>query len=321
MARRSRRRRWIILPILILLLGAALWALFRPPAATIGQWRSAEGQEVYRAAYAAAMEALPEPAEVRDLRSPWGLVRLYRFAGAGGGEALLLLPGTASGTPVWADNLPGLLEIADVYTLDLLGEPGLSIQERPITSAADKAAWLDAVLAALPEAQVHVVGLSIGGWTAANLAIHRPDHVASVTLIDPVFVFDSIPLGTMIRAGAATLPWAPEAWRDSFNAYTAGGAEVEDVPVADMIAAGMAHYAMRQPPPARIDAAALSAAPVQILAILAGQSVMHRPEEARAAAEALADAVRVYPEASHAINGEHPAEIAADIAAFLASLD
>jgi hypothetical protein len=31
--------------------------------------------------------------------------------------------------------------------------------------------------------------------------------------------------------------------------------------------------------------------------------------------------VRVYPEASHAINGEYPDEIAADIDAFLAAVD
>ena len=43
---------------------------------------------------------------------------------AGDADApLVLLPGRASASPVWEDNLPALLGIGDVYTIDLLGEP------------------------------------------------------------------------------------------------------------------------------------------------------------------------------------------------------
>src|SRR5690625_3710695 len=85
------------------------------------------------------------------------------------------------------DNLPSLLEIGDVYAVGLLGEPGKSIQERPITTDADQAAWLAETLAALPEEAFHIVGLSIGGWSAVNLALHDPARIATLTLIDPVF--------------------------------------------------------------------------------------------------------------------------------------
>lgn len=98
-----------------------------------------------------------------DVRTDYGVVRVYRFAGTGEVESpLLLLPGRASASPVWADNLPGLLEIGDVYTIDLLGEPGMSVQERPIADDEVQAAWLHQVLEALPEDSFHVIGLSIG---------------------------------------------------------------------------------------------------------------------------------------------------------------
>ena len=232
---------------------------------------------------------------------------------------MVLLPGHSSGTPVWADNLPGLLEIGDVYTIDLLGEPGRSIQERPITSEADQAAWLDQTLEALPEDSFHLIGLSIGGWTAANLALHEPARIASLTLIDPVFVFDDMPLRTVVRSLPASLPWLPKSWRDGFNSYTAGGAPVEDVPVADMIEAGMQHYVRKLPSPTRVSEEQLAELEMPVLAIIAGDSVMLDPQTAAETAErALPDGtVRVYPGASHAVNGEHPEQIAADVAAHL----
>jgi pimeloyl-ACP methyl ester carboxylesterase len=43
---------------------------------------------------------------------------------------------------------------------------------------------------------------------------------------------------------------------------------------------------------------------------------------AEAAKNLLADdRVKVYPDASHAINGEHPTEVAADVSAFLESIE
>lgn len=324
-----RRRRWRRVRIALVIVGgvvvAAAFALRSP--SPVGHWDSAGGQDRFLAAYDAAFADLPEPAETIDVRTDFGIVRVYRFAGADAGTAtarppLVLLPGRASASPVWADNLPSLLRIGDVYTIDLLGEPGMSVQERPITSDADQAAWLRQTLDALPEESFHLVGLSIGGWTAANLALHEPAHIASLTLIDPVYVFAGMPFETIVRSLPASVSWLPRSWRDSFNSYTAGGAPVEDEPVADMIEAGMQHYSLKLPQPTRISEERLATIELPVLAIIAGRSVMHDSQAAAETAErALPDAtVRVYPDASHAVNGEHPDEIAADIAALVATL-
>jgi hypothetical protein len=64
------------------------------------------------------MADLPQPQRTVDVRTRFGVVRLYRFAGAQPTKApLLLLPGRASASPVWADNLPGLLKLRSVYTM------------------------------------------------------------------------------------------------------------------------------------------------------------------------------------------------------------
>ncbi|MBF6508082.1 alpha/beta hydrolase [Nocardia farcinica] len=320
-SKRPRRRRWLIaLGVVAALAVVAAFAVRTP--SPVGHWDGAEGRDRFMAAYDQAFRDLPPNADAVDVRTDYGVVRFYRFAGTGQASApLVLLPGRASASPVWADNLPSLLEVGDVYTVDLLGEPGRSVQERPIADGADQAAWLHQALAGLPEDRFHLVGLSIGGWNATNLALRQPELVASLTLVDPVFVFDDMPLGTVVRSLPAAFSWLPKSWRDGFNSYTAGGAPVEDVPVAQMIEAGMQHYQLRLPQPTRIAEEELAGLDLPVLAIIAGRSVMHDPGTAVATAERAlpAASVRVYPDASHAINGEHPDRIAADIAEFLAA--
>src|SRR5699024_3048027 len=144
----------------------------------------------------------------------------------------------------------------------------------------------------------HVVGLSIGGWAAAHLALPTPGLVGTLTLMDPVYVFDDMPFETIVRSIPAAFPWLPKSWRGSVNSYTAGGAPVEDVPVAEMIEAGMQHYRMKLPQPERITPGQLSSLEMPVLAFLAGESVMHDPPTAtETAEEALTDGtVHVYPE-------------------------
>jgi len=87
-----------------------------------------------------------------------------------------------------------------------------------------------------------------------------------------------------------------------------------------MIEAGMAAYRLKLPVPALTDPAKIAALRMPALVILAERSPMHDARAAAAEARRLLPrgTVRVYAGASHAISGEHPAEIAADVAAHLA---
>src|SRR5215217_3942797 len=124
----------------------------------------------------------------------------------------------------------------------------------------------------------------------------------------------------ILRSIPASVPWLPRRLRDQFNSWTAGGAPVEHEPVGDMIEAGMACYRLKLPVPSLTDPTRIAALRMPTLLILAGRSPMHDSQVAAAAARRLLKGatVRVYAGASHAISGEHPAEIAADIAAHLA---
>jgi pimeloyl-ACP methyl ester carboxylesterase len=288
----------------------------------VGYFTSAEGRDRFAADYDRAMAEMPAPTATLDVRTTYGIVRLYRFAGADpGGTPLVLVPGRASASPLWADNLDDLVRLRTVYTMDLLGEPGLSVQSRPIEDDADQADWFHQVLRRLPEPRVHLVGYSIGGWTAANVAIRQPEKIAGVVLIDPAATFADLPFETIVRSIPASVRWTPKSWRDSFNSWTAGGAPVEDEPVGRMIESGMQHYSLDLPAPARFSDEQLRGLAMPALVIIAEDSVMHDAQEARRTAEATLPTATVlfYEGATHAVTGEQPGRIAADVAAFLAA--
>ncbi|WP_237172824.1 alpha/beta fold hydrolase [Prescottella equi] len=82
--------------------------------------------------------------------------------------------------------------------------PGRSVQTAPITGESDFATWVGEVLNEVGVDRAHLVGYSQGAWHAALVALHSPERVASVTLIEPGGVFDKPSWGVllkMIRAG------------------------------------------------------------------------------------------------------------------------
>ena len=274
-----------------------------------------DGFAHFLAAYRAGMAELPPVDELFDVATTFGTVRAYRFDGGRViGPPVLLLPGRNASTPMWRVNLPSLLTHRTVYCIDLLGEAGLSVQERPITGPDDQAQWLDEALGGLGLDAVHLMGVSIGGWTATNCAVRRPARVASLTLLDPAMTFARIPVKTMIASGALFAPGVPNALRRRVLRWIAGGAEDADsLPEAALISAGSSDFVLRSPMPKVFTDAQLRSLAVPVLAFLAGRSVMHDAGRAAARARDLLPngQIELWPEASHAINGEYPDEIAA----------
>jgi pimeloyl-ACP methyl ester carboxylesterase len=312
-----RRRRWsrALLPILGLVLGYVLASCKAGPG--VSHFRSETDRARYLAAYDTAMADLPAPQDVRDVPTSYGTVRVYRFQGKGDAAPIVALPGTRSGVPVLGDNLSGLLQHRSVYAMDLLGEPGYSAQSAPVTTRQQQAEWLGETLEQLPEEKFHMVGISIGGWTSMNLAVHDSSKIASVTLIDSPYVVSDLSFEAILRSAPTALPFAPRSWRDSFNSWTAGGAPVEDVPVADMIEAGMHTFDMQIPMAGRIPEEEVTAVEVPTMMIVAGASPLHDPAETADAARRMLDTVHVYEGASHAVNGEEPERIADDVGEFI----
>ena len=267
----------------------------------------------FLAAYREGMAQLP-PFELFDVVTSFGVVRAHRFVGAGSGTPVVLLPGRNASAPMYRSNLDSLLARRTAYVLDLLGEPGLSVQHKPIRDAADQAQWLDETLAGLGLARAHLLGVSIGGWTAINTAVHHPARIASLALLDPVFTFVRIPVRTLLVSTLLAVPAVPGGLRRRVLSWISGGADVDaDAgPEAALIAAGSTDFVVRLPIPRMPTDEQLRDLEVPVLALIAGRSVMLDPHAAVARARRLLrhGEIELWSEASHAINGEYPDEIA-----------
>jgi pimeloyl-ACP methyl ester carboxylesterase len=295
-----------------------------PPRRDVGHFRSEQAHRHFVAVYRAAMTELPPAAETVDLPTSFGTVRAYRFAGPSEAPPVVLLPGRNACTPMWRANIAALRLHRVVIALDLLGEAGMSVQDRPIAGPADEAQWLDEALAELRLPRAHLTGVSIGGWTAVNCAVHRPGRVASLLLLDPAITFARIPVTAVFAALGLFVPGVPEALRRRVLRWISGGADVDgSVPEAALISAGSSDYVLRKSMPRMFSDDQLRNLEAPVLALIAGRSVIHDADRAAARARRLLRRgdVELWPDASHAINGEYPAEIAERAGRFWAAVD
>ena len=293
------------------------------PRRNVGHFKGERARAHYLSVYQTAMAGLPPVNESIDVPTSFGTVRAYRFDGPSSGPPVVLLPGRNASTPMWRGNIPALLEHRTVICVDLLGEAGMSVQDKPITGPDDEAQWLDDLLAGLGLDRAHLMGVSIGGWTAVNFAVHRPGRAASLSLLDPVFTFAPVPVKSMLIAAGMFLPLPDSVQRRVFS-WISGGADVDDsLPEAALISAGSTDYVLRKAMPKLFTDDQLRSLAVPVLALIAGRSVMLDAALAAARARNLLPRgqVELWPDASHAINGEYPAEIAQTAAEFWDEVD
>lgn len=274
-------------------------------------------------AYLRGMDDLPAVMSSADIDTRLGTVRAYRF-GSAPGTPLVLLPGRNASTPMWRANLESLITRRTVYTLDLLGEAGMSVQHKAITGAEDQAAWLEEALAGLELDRVHMLGLSIGGWNAVNHAVRYPNRLASLTLLDPAMTFAPVTWKMLVVSLGAVVPGTPQWLRNRLLSWISGGVAVDDsVPEAALISSGMRDFAMYLPVPRPFTDEQLRGLRLPVCAVIAGRSIVHRPKRAADRAQLLLPHARIlrWSDASHALNGEFPERISDVTHQFLDDVD
>jgi pimeloyl-ACP methyl ester carboxylesterase len=150
----------------------------------LGAWKGVEAEARFRATEDEFWrEAFTVQPASSDVETSVGTTRVYRWEGDG--EPIVFLHG-ATGTSVswweYVDEFAG----RDMYAIDTMGDVGRSVQRVALRDAAQATEWLDETLAGMSCPHAHLVGTSYGGWLALNLAVRRPERVASLTLLDPV---------------------------------------------------------------------------------------------------------------------------------------
>jgi len=106
-----------------------------------------------------------------------------RVRRGGRGPQLIFLHG-AGGWPLW---LPFFDKLAQRYEVLVPEHPGFGVSDNPawIRNVPDLAMYYLDVLDATYKAPVHVIGHSLGGWTAAEAAVRNSTRIASLTLLAP----------------------------------------------------------------------------------------------------------------------------------------
>jgi pimeloyl-ACP methyl ester carboxylesterase len=256
---------------------------------------------------------MPRPDAALDTETALGTVRCYRWtkAGAESLAPIVLLPGRGSGAPMWSRNLPALARRRTVYALDALGDAGMSEQREPLSGAADQARWLEDCLWALGLERIHLVGHSFGGWLAANYASRYPSRVASLSLLEPVFVLGSIRPALVLKSIPYGIPFLPKAWRQSLIKEISGSSEIDrSDPLARMIDDGTELYAVRLPAPTLVGPSEAGSWRFPAYLALGGRSAVHDSAAIAAAAAPFGGIrVRLWPEGTHSLPMERPEEI------------
>ncbi|WP_253885898.1 alpha/beta fold hydrolase [Actinokineospora diospyrosa] len=249
----------------------------------VGQFKSAAAQEKYLQAYEIAMAQWPDPLAALDVGTAHGTTRLYRF---GSGPPVVLLPGLLATAAGYWKLGPVLGEHRTVYAIDTLGEGGRSVQSVRFKDFEDRARCLDDVLGQLELEGAHLVGASTGGWHAVNQAIHRPDRLASISLLDPTTVTASFSAGVAAFGLVTSVLNREWIWRRFLRWCL--GEDIYDSPEAQLLLSAIRHFRPGGPFQKVPAAESLRGVRVPVLALFGGDSVVH---DSAAAARRLQELV------------------------------
>lgn len=279
-------------------------------------FRSVESRQRYLAVYDHVRALSPRPDAVHDVPTGFGVVRVYQH-GSDGGIPVVLLHCFWATSAMWAEHVPALTSEFTVYTVDLLGQPGASVQSRSMKSAQDCVCCLDQVLGGLGLAGVHLAGHSYGGWTAAQTAARMPDRLASVTLIEPANTVARLSAGFWRTGALLLLPGAERKQRTvaEILGHPAPGSLLDSVTELVM-AASSAFASFGTPYPRYLPDSLLRSVNVPVQVLLAGHTIhdsVKGIDRIRRVAPTWEH--RLWPEATHML----PCEAAGDVVACIRS--
>lgn len=229
----SRVRRVAAAAVVVLAV-AGLVQLIWPRPTTVAGFSSPAGRAAYLEAYDQSLAGLPGPTHVHDIATDSGSVHVNEWNLTGtAAPAVVLLPGTRSGGPMWRDLLIDLIPTHRVFVIDTLSDAGRSLPAVPITTMDQHAGWLIQTVRTLDVAPVHLVGHSYGGGLATAMTLEAPDLVASLTLLEPIMTLAGPPASTYLWATVSMLP-LPQSWRE--HALSRIGGEEGPIDLSDPVA-------------------------------------------------------------------------------------
>ncbi|SER17173.1 Pimeloyl-ACP methyl ester carboxylesterase [Lentzea xinjiangensis] len=268
----------------------------------LGRFKDQKAQENYFATYDAILRKWPVPAEDLDVETRFGPTRVRR-SGTGQGTPIVLLHGVMGTSLSWYSYVAELAERHTVYAVDTIGEPGRSVQTRPVQSGQDQADWLADVLAGLGHEKFHLVGISRGAMIALDLAMRSTDRIAGVIAFEPGG-FGIIGLRFVLWSFGQMFRWLLPA--PILRRIMSGDPHVRRT-LAPLLLRGL-KYKPHFPPLYEFTDDQLRAIEVPVHFVLGERCAVHDARAVAARVEALNPRLRaeVVPGATHALTMEQP---------------
>ncbi|HPX75695.1 MAG TPA: alpha/beta hydrolase [Bacteroidales bacterium] len=287
----------------------------------IGKWSSAEKRQEYVEAYKKSLQMMPEAESIR-IETSFGTVQCYCWKNnlANDKSPILLLPGKASGTPMWYANIPDFYKNRTVYAFDALGDVGLSEQKSPIKNSSDQAKWINETIENLNLTKANIVGHSFGGWLSANYASFYPQKIASLILIEPVFTFQMIKLIIVLKSIPYNMKFLPKKWRQGILKQISGSETIDTTdPVAKMIDEGANYYSSKLPTPTMISKQQMQEWEFPVYVAFADNSGVHNSVKAIKVAEKNVKKLtaKIWKNATHSLPMEYAEELNNEIIQFI----
>ncbi|MBF6331750.1 alpha/beta fold hydrolase [Nocardia transvalensis] len=265
-------------------------------------YKSEAGEQEVLGRYRELLREWPVPAE--QLRVPTREGETFVLvSGPADAPPLVLLHGSGANTTTWRGDIAALAQRFRTYAVDLVGEPGLSAPSRPALNSEAVALWLDDVLAGLGITRTAMAGMSLGGWTALDYAIRRPDRVNRLALACPGGVGRQR-YGWMLKLAPLRL-LGRRGLRRSARIVT-GLDTPQTEPLLDDVVSTFVHFRPRTERLPLFTDEQLRGLSMPVLVIVGGRDVMFdSAETARRIGECVPEAtVRFLPEVGHAILGQ-----------------
>jgi pimeloyl-ACP methyl ester carboxylesterase len=147
-------------------------------------YRSLSGQHAVERSYREHLQRWTVPLRHRTVATCEGQTFVLD-CGPADAPPVVLLHGAGSNSAIWQADALRWSQTHRLYTVDVIGEPGLSAPSRPSFGTDGYALWLDDVLDEMGVDAPALVGVSLGGWLATDYAIRRPGRVERLALRAP----------------------------------------------------------------------------------------------------------------------------------------
>lgn len=273
------------------------------------------------ATYDSVMRNWPVPFEERDVETACGQTHIV-VGGPPSSPPLVLLHAASATSAIWSPIIAVMSSTYRCYCIDTITEANKSVATKRIYSVADHVDWLQQVFAALGLPSARVMGLSYGGWLAAQLALHAPARVSHLVLITPAGTLAPLTLQWWIKMMTPVVLRSPQGVR-RFLQWMSSTPDAPTDPGVNLIAVSMLSSRLRRvTPPSVFTDDELRRITTPVTVLIGDRDVIYRggPQAALARAQEFIPNVRtqLLPGANHMLTLDCPEALITQISGALA---